>query len=72
MHALVQFRMQSTPVAQLENPRLHIRRIVAQSAAQFAVHSGGFSESDAHAFNRLCRRVAPSFQRVGATGASLD
>ncbi len=45
-------------------------RIAPRSAAQFAVHTGGFSESDAHAFNRQCGRVAASFQRAREAGAS--
>jgi hypothetical protein len=44
----------------------------SQSTALPAVHSVGFSESDAHAFNRLLVRVGASFQGVGASGASLD
>jgi hypothetical protein len=64
--------MQFTALVRADNPRLLFRRIDARSAAQFAVHTGGFSESDAHGFNRLCERFAPSFLRVGGSGASLD
>jgi hypothetical protein len=41
------------------------------STAPLAVHSGAFSASDAHAFNRLLEPLAASFQRVGESGASL-
>jgi hypothetical protein len=69
---LVQLLRCNRPIERCGNPRLLSGRMYAGSAAQFAVHTGGFSESDAHAFNSLCGRVAPSFLRVGETGASLD